>query len=636
VFFHFGLPPSGGFVGVDVFFVISGFLITSILWSDLEAGRYSILHFYERRIRRIFPALFVMLGVSAVLAWGLMIPSHLEEFGESAVAASVFLSNIYFYLQEGYFTEAAEIKPLLHTWSLAVEEQYYIFFPPFLWGLGRLASSRMVMLVLSVLALISLMLAMWTLERNPSAAFYLPQSRVWELLLGSVAAIAVAEGWITRLHLPVLVWEGVALTGLALIVWANLAYTPATAFPALAALPPCLGAALILLCGSKCKTLTARFLSLGPVVFTGKISYSWYLWHWPIVVFYNYVSLEPLTLVQIAFGLTVSFVLAVLSWRFVEQPFRQSLYRPRVSSLTAAVAVVATIAMGLAFNVQKGLPARLPPDLLTLLDSQTSRPAQADCHLGRNALATPGPLCIRGAEGASPDFVFAGDSHAGAISAAVFEAAARNGRSGYQYTGYGFRPLIGTFRRGYPEEGKNTERFVSFLKDNPQIKTVLLTGYWLHQATGYSYRHHGDLWTDEDYDGTGTAYNAKALRHGLDRLVTGFPDRRFLLLDDVPSGEVLDLRSAVRILWYDPDRSRDEIGLPATDYARQRKEWEPILADLSMRHDNVAYKPIFKAFCDPDLCPLFVNGQPMFRDGDHLSQAGAERLIPELQVLMRP
>ena len=198
VAFHTGLGLSGGFVGVDIFFVISGFLITSIIFDEAKTNSFSIVGFYERRIRRIIPALFVVIFVTAIAAYALMIPSHLDDFAKSAIASALFFANIWQYLSQGYFTEAAELKPLLHTWSLGIEEQFYIFFPPLFVLLFKHRGAGEAAIWLAAAGSISLMLSAWAVANNPDAAFYLPQYRIWELILGALLALAIAEGWLEK------------------------------------------------------------------------------------------------------------------------------------------------------------------------------------------------------------------------------------------------------------------------------------------------------------------------------------------------------------------------------------------------------------------------------------------------------
>lgn len=317
VLFHAGFSAfGGGFVGVDVFFVISGYLITTILRDELTHGTVDLRRFYERRARRILPALFVVMAVSTVLAGRFFVPEDMKAFSESLVAVPIFLSNVLFWQQSGYFDGAVELKPLLHTWSLSVEEQYYIVFPLVMLCLWRWGQ-RGLCACLGVAALLSLGLAEWGVSNKPSATFYLLPTRGWEILIGSLAALLAH-----RVVLPQssIAREFAGLSGLGLILYSVFSFDENTPFPGVAALVPTLGALLILLFGTL-DTWVGRVLAFRPIAFVGLVSYSFYLWHQPVFAFSKYHR-EPTSLVML--GLVIlSFALGVISWKFIERPFRR-------------------------------------------------------------------------------------------------------------------------------------------------------------------------------------------------------------------------------------------------------------------------------------------------------------------------
>lgn len=314
IFFHAGFELfSGGFVGVDVFFVISGYLITTILIEDLENKRLSIANFYERRARRILPALFFVMLVCIPFAWMWMLPNQMEDFSQSLVAVSLFASNILFWRESGYFDAAAEEKPLLHTWSLAVEEQYYVLFPIFLLLTWRCGKNRVFWMIV-VMAAISLLLSEWGWRNKETANFYLAPTRAWELFAGSIAAFVVQKKGVQKNNL-------LALLGLLAIVFAIFFYDETTPFPSVYALVPVLGVVLLVLYADK-KTIAARMLSTKVFVGIGFISYSAYLWHQPLFAFSRLVYVgEPSLLVMLTLSI-VSFLLAIFSWKYIESAFR--------------------------------------------------------------------------------------------------------------------------------------------------------------------------------------------------------------------------------------------------------------------------------------------------------------------------
>ncbi len=318
VLFHFGVAPfSGGFVGVDVFFVISGFLITRLLLADIADRKPLILPFYRRRILRLFPALFMMLAVTLAAALLLLYPSDLRHFGESLASVAGFGSNLYFRNSSGYFSAAADQKPLLHTWSLSVEEQFYLVYPPLLAVLAR-RSVRLAAAVLGLLALASLLASAWATRAAPMTAFYLTPFRFWELMLGGLIPLFGLAAPRSRAASETLAWGG-----LGLIAAAVFGYTLETPFPGLAALPPCLGAAAVILsCERPGSNAAARLLSLPAATALGRISYSLYLWHWPVIVFAGHWLFRRPTGIETPALIALSLALAAASYRFVEQPFR--------------------------------------------------------------------------------------------------------------------------------------------------------------------------------------------------------------------------------------------------------------------------------------------------------------------------
>ncbi len=309
---------AGGFVGVDVFFVISGYLITSIILSEMDEEKFSLLNFYERRARRILPALFFVTAVCIPFAWLWFIPNNMKDFAQSIIAISTFSSNILFWHESGYFDAAAELKPLLHTWSLAVEEQYYIFFPLFLmftWRLGK----RWLLSALIVCALISLGAAHLSAYSHPSANFYLLPTRSWELLIGSF--IAFYFNYFKPKQVSSKINKILSSLGIGLIVCSIIWFDKQTPFPSLYALAPTVGAALVILY-TQPGTIAYRILSNRLAVGIGLISYSAYLWHYPLFAFAKYkFSPEPSS-VLVAFLCLLTILLAYVSWRFVETPFR--------------------------------------------------------------------------------------------------------------------------------------------------------------------------------------------------------------------------------------------------------------------------------------------------------------------------
>ncbi|MFM7182294.1 MAG: acyltransferase family protein, partial [Verrucomicrobiales bacterium] len=365
VLYHAGLGCSGGFVGVDVFFVISGYLITSLILKDIERGTYSLAEFWERRSRRIIPALFVVILATLLAGGGILLPADYSDLGESAIAQTFFGANIHFWLDSGYFAEPSAEKPLLHTWSLAVEEQFYLLVPLVFWGILRNSGTRSknrALILFFFAFLLSFALSVVRVRTNPSSTFFLLPTRAWELLMGSVLAMLPAGA----MRAPHWIRETICALGIGLILWSVFAYTESTLFPGISALPPCLGAAFVIWSNTGTTTRCSSILRTRPVVFVGLISYSLYLWHWPLFAYatYWFGSHVPLS-VRLSL-LLAGFVLAILSWRYVETPFRaRKVCGTRRGIFTfAGCSLLCMCSVGLVVQVNAGFPARLSLEAL--------------------------------------------------------------------------------------------------------------------------------------------------------------------------------------------------------------------------------------------------------------------------------
>lgn len=411
VLFHAGFARlSGGFVGVDVFFVISGYLITGILVREMDEGSFSLGRFYERRIRRIMPAALAV--TLASLIWGLvfLMPPDARKLGESAIATTLSGANIYFYFVVNYFEAASGNLPLLHTWSLGVEEQFYLVLPFVLWVCVRYARRRLVM-VLACITLLSFAASCWAVAWHPKAAFYQLPFRAWELGIGALLAVLPTMSRAGRFRR----WasEIAGLAGLGLIAGSILLLDESVPFPGLAALPACAGAGLLIASGAA-GTFTARLLSQPPARFVGLISYSLYLWHWPVIVL-SRLAVPPVPLGRVE-AVLISLLLAWLSWRFVERPFRGGrMPRPRLFVVVGA-ATAAVLALSTTLVASGGLPGRFDSATVRLASFLDYDPApiyrEGRCFVTDRR---PEPIdlsaCIPRGDG-RPRVLLMGDSHA--------------------------------------------------------------------------------------------------------------------------------------------------------------------------------------------------------------------------------
>ena len=418
IFFHAGFASfRGGFVGVDVFFVISGYLITSILLAEHASGRFSMVHFWERRARRILPALFLVMLVCLPLAWVWLLPTDLMAFGRALMAVALYSSNLLFWQTSDYFAPTAELNPLLHTWSLAVEEQYYLLFPPFLalaWRWGR----AFVLGVLALAALLSLAVAQRWVASDPSAAYFLLPSRGWELAVGAFLAFHLAnrERWQPAPGVA----EAGAVAGLCLLIGAVLLLDDHAPFPGVAALLPTLGTGLLVLFATG-GTAVGRTLGSRPLVAVGLISYSAYLWHQPLFAFARQAMAAPPAPATMLGLSAVSLALGALSWRYVEAPFRdRRRFSRREVFILAAAGSVFFIACGAAAVGSGGFATRLSADQRALASytQYDYQPVQRSfrCQLMKQQRARDFAEECFPATAAPESVLVWGDSHAAAMA----------------------------------------------------------------------------------------------------------------------------------------------------------------------------------------------------------------------------
>ncbi len=453
ILFHAGFSVfSGGYVGVDVFFVISGYLITSILIGELEQGSFSILRFYERRARRILPALFVVMLACLPFAYMWMLPSQLMDFAQSLIAVILFCSNILFWQESGYFGAAAELKPLLHTWSLAVEEQFYLIVPVFLllaWRFGR----NKVFWSIVAIAAFSFFLTEWGARRFPIANFYLAPTRAWELLAGSICSF-LTFGQKQRSS------SLLSATGLALIVFAIFYYDESTPFPSVFALGPVAGTALIILFADK-NTWTARLLSTRVFVGIGLISYSAYLWHQPVFAFARLRSLTEPSHIVMSLLVIVSLILAYSTWYWVEQPVRKlGNFKIVTQRSVFAASGAAFLAIGLAGHLGSGFEWRWGPEITRFVAAEKDT-LDLSCLFdnGGNKLEHPVSHCAS-TSGIGIDVLIIGDSHSNALRGGVGQALDRAGVGYYSVSHQSCLPLLG-FRRFTAEGASSCQDFLS-------------------------------------------------------------------------------------------------------------------------------------------------------------------------------
>ncbi len=596
--YHAGIAGvSGGYVGVDVFFVISGFLITGIISREIDAGSFSIVRFYERRARRILPALVTMLV--AVFCAGLFFyfPADLTQLAKSAVMTLAFLSNLFFFQTTGYFASAADTMPLLHTWSLAVEEQFYIGFPILLILIARFAPTMRTMIVATI-ALFSLALAIWFQNDRTGFGFYMLPPRAWELFVGSLLAIGAVPA-VTNSKAR----EAISLGGLAAILFAVFTYTKDTAFPGLSAIPPVLGAAALIHCAPG--TLVGRLLSSALAVGIGLISYSLYLWHWPVIVFTEYALDAPVKGWVSLFVIAASIALAIVSWKFVEAPFRDGKkFNQRRIFRLSGISALALLIPAAGIIATNGVPQRFSPVAIALDNARNDvSPSRAEC-MGKPIDAELAK-CDLGAA-VPPDTFVWGDSHSVELAMAISERLKAKGRALSVRSAGSCPPILGYTSKDNPQCADINAGDLKRIESNPNYKNIILIGFWASE----SYSHPE---TAEKLNATIARVQAMGRKVVLIGAVPPFTS-------DVPTHLA---RLAQAGISGAEGLKRGEFDERTRWISKNYRAWQ--------RQGVTIFDPA-QFMCDARNCQLSKGGKPLYFDGHHLSMTGARHLAAHLPL----
>src|SRR5471030_1702713 len=629
VLFHFGIPGfSGGFVGVDIFFVISGFLITSIIWNQRQAGCFSFVDFWARRARRILPALFVMIIVVLAVGWFLLAPKDYEELGRSVRYQVMFVSNLLFMRQEGYFDVASDLKPLLHTWSLAVEEQFYIVFPLLLTVLSsRLKHWR---LALFGVLLVSFGLSVWAVAHHPEKAFFLLPMRAWELLAGAMLSVAPRGNW----RLTPMGAQIVSLGGIGLILLAVFCYDKSTPFPGAAALLPTLGVVALIWSNGHRQTLVGGLLGSRVLVGLGLISYSWYLWHWPVFVFSSYASVDEPGLFDISGLILLSLVLGYLSWRFVETPFRERrlLAGRRQILLAAGVGVLVLGLAGQALRWTNGLPWRLPDQALQYAKGKEWRPELMRC-LANDKTPDDKLCCHYGTQAstASKALVW-GDSHATALIPVFNDGAQKHGVSVILASSPGCIPVEGL---EFDQTCARFNRRVEQALKPQSVGDVVLVARWSLYLYGDAKGDLGHALRNSSgrYERASVEQRlAEGLRATVRKLRDG--GHRVWLVKEAPLQQFSPPYRLSRLAML--HRPTDDVGLAVTEHFKRQAFISQLFAQIAAANSGVTVVDPAPALCDSSgLCRVELNGHSLYTDDNHLSEIGARFVAPVLEPLFK-
>lgn len=626
ILFHAGLPGfGGGFVGVDIFFTISGFLITAIILREQAEGRFTLRGFYVRRIRRLLPALFTVMLACLPFAWFWMTPPKLEFLGRSIVAVLLFLSNVLFWRESGYFADAAEENVLLHTWSLAVEEQYYLLFPLFMLLCWRFRH-RGLLLLLLVGAGLSLAASEWAWRYQPAANFYLAPTRAFELLAGAAGAV-----WAH--HRPLRGSTPLSLAGLLLLCLSVVWLDSSDPFPSLLALVPVGGTLLVLLTGTG-GTAAGRLLSTPALVGIGLVSYSAYLWHQPVLAFARIRLGEDATLpVLLALVLPV-FLLSWGSWRFIEVPCRNAARVPTGKLLAGLLASAGLLAaLGLGAATSDGFPDRYAMPR-AVADSFALTGREAECFGKPGAHEAPDWGCRLGPEGAAPDWMVHGDSHALALLPAMESVAENLARPAFFTGANGCLPLLRIHSIRSDQHVTNCNalnRRVLAHASASGIRLVVLVARWTY-------------YTDGGYDGAEFSHvtlepgqakdrdrSRAAFLAGLQATMDAYRDAgiRLVIVSQVPQQ-----RREPRDIYYSAFEQADvaDALLDASVTRSDHDSLQQFVETAFGSHLPPAGRiDLAETLCG-SRCPVGTPAASWYSDDDHLSLAGAARVVPDLQA----
>lgn len=627
IFFHGGLLGfSGGYIGVDIFFVISGYLITTIILDERSRGEFSLISFYERRARRILPALSIVLLMTTIAAFIFMPAYLLKSYSESLASVATFSSNIYFYLTSGYFSTASDEKPLLHTWSLAVEEQYYIFFPIMMtmfWFVGK----KYLLILIVALSVASLFYSQYQSDKGlVDANFYLIFSRAWELGLGSIIAFSNSY----TLSIRKWIREAIGFLGLSLIVYSIVFFDKQTPFPSFYALIPVLGTCAIIIF-SDCNTYVGRFLSNKLFVSIGLISYSLYLWHQPLFAFLRMKTLGEPQLIFIIGAIALTFVLAFLSYKYVEIPFRNKSAIPRGSIFRYSAASISLILLiGVSGHLYKGFDSRF-----NNMYAETIKfsPKRKECHTRGSKYLKPEDACKY--FGGNITWASFGDSHTVEPAFALAKNIEKDGEGLLHLSFSGCPPAL-LFDVNMPGCSNWIKESLVYLENTDTIEHVLLGFRYSAFLYGDQLKSYPEVPNQDPvnqftklYQRSTTEDRREIYWQSLNEIITRLlkSGKTIYLLYPIPELPVHISKAVTPFSVFSKKSMLDLEKATTSEYYFSRNEF--IIRKLDALHygNNLhAIKP-FDILCDSKYCPAASNGKALYFDDDHLSTVGAEKLI---------
>ena len=626
--FHaFPNSVKGGFIGVDIFFVISGYLITSIIASDLQNETFSFSNFYRRRINRIFPALTLVLIASLLIGYFVLLPSELKNLGKQVAGGVTFISNFMFWQESGYFDQAAETKPLLHLWSLAIEEQFYIIWPIALWLL-RNHAGRWLILVTTI-CLASFCLNLWLINSDPSATFYSPLTRFWELALGAMLALVRPKqqqddersGRSKQLR------NILAACGLAAITIGLVFISKVTPFPGAWALLPTLGCVMIIAAGQQA-WINRFILSSKPLVWIGLISYPLYLWHWPLLSFARIIAGQTPPVSMRVVAVFLSITLAWITYRLLERPIRYAA-RPRKFSLMLAISMASVGLLGLYAYQQNGILTTNPAvEVLTKIQEQSTDFASNTVCRARYP-QFKGDYCYQSHPG-SPDIQVLGDSHGNRLIAGLSQLTDKNILQLSHHSCPQFFGLASHVLSQTDVCVRFTQQALAVALSTPSIKTILI------KFRGPLYiGSHGSavsLSTTPPIRDVGDAFRI-SMRKTFDELLAA--NKQIIFILDNPELD-FDPKTCVdtRTSMLAKLASNDLCAIPKSKFDAHQRPYRTLMTEVLKNYPNIHVIDSATDLCDEQHCYGKKNGELLYTDLDHLSVSGSMLIANQIKKLL--
>jgi peptidoglycan/LPS O-acetylase OafA/YrhL len=627
VFYHSGVTfLSGGFIGVDVFFVISGFLIGGIIYTDLKNKSFSYSQFYTRRIKRIAPALLAMLFFCSAFAFFYLSPLELKDFSLFSGSTILSVPNIILWHKTNYFSPNAELNPLLMTWSLGVEEQFYIFLPIIL--SIAIKFNKKVVISVAVISIISFVMCVILTRTSPLFSFFMLPTRAWELGLGVMLSIMYREGRLNSLSLRA---KELSFTlGLTFILFSAITFDKYTSFPGFAAILPVLGSLMIILGNGR---ISSILLGNRIMVFIGLVSYSWYLWHWPLLSFARIGIDGKLSVYS---GLLISacaLLIAYLSYLFIEIPFRKGFKLENKNIILGYITISILLFLPTSIGyLLKGIPQRVNPVVVQAENDKLDRIADR-CLVGYGSTSySKDNSCF--ANGQQDAVALVGDSHAAALRGGVEQYAKKSNVGVYQLTKASCPMLLGVTRMmsSYPSHGTECETYnkkvLELIINNEKIKTVIISAFW-----------------DSGIDDIGGGYTVintgqnglNALASGLNNVIKKLTEsnKKVILVKDIPflnfnvvraiDNQQIPLRRFVnQIIQPSPLESES-----TNDYHLPKEKVNALLTSVAKDHHIEVFNPT-KNLCNVLGCKFKSNNRPLYYDDQHLTYLGSAQALNDM------